>query len=802
MKASLFPIMMFMVLVLTACTPAPTPTLTPPTGAAVPPTPTPKGRTLVVTSPADSGPGTLRQAMEEAQSGDTITFDPAIFPPDAPVTIFTESELPHILQGNLTIDASNAGVILDGGNAGGDWLACLQIVESDANTIRGLQISNFSGPGIAISGDAQYNTIGGDRSIGAGPFGQGNLLSNNDIGVVLSTNSTSLNTISGNLIGTDVEGAGALGNNTGVWITEGAHDNTIGPGNLIAYNSGPGIGVDDPETVRNTITQNSIHNNAREDIELIEGGNAELTVPTIFDFDLQAGILIGATCAYCTVEIFSDNSDEGAIYEGQIRADSVGVFTFNKESSFVGPHLTVTVTDMDGNTSGFSRPTSGTVSTIRTQVLQRGNDLPKTMLQLKESRELADNRIGVDFYSSFMQNDLPNLDRLAEEVIASGYKHIQTSLTETEPPISWGFSENDIPPEYDRFIDVLIENGITVNYMLHFWDKAGHPGGEGLIRPRFTAEEQIQDFSDYVRFIVGHFKGRIDYYTIWSEPDYCGDDQIKCVLPQDYIEMARQVIPVIRQEDSQAKIVSAPYVLFYGRDQLFTVLSSDVAKQFDVISWHPIFHVLPGSEIYGNYYYEYPSIIQEIKQTASAHGFQGEYWGMSLGWCSKDLPDSCAQDFVREALETDLLAAKYFARGMVMELGMGVGVGLGGDPTRKPWSRPTIRNLNTVMAGNKPLELGVEIESAATNIMSFGFSLSNGDRLFALWTNGVAVDDDHGVIATLTFHGTSAQKVIGIDVLHSFEQELIPEMENGSLVIRNFLIKDYPIILRLVDERP
>ena len=45
-----------------------------------------------------------------------------------------------------------------------------------------------------------------------------------------------------------------------------------------------------------------------------------------------------------------------------------------------------------------------------------------------------------------------------------------------------------------------------------------------------------------------------------------------------------------------------------------------------------------------------------------------------------------------------------------------------------------------------------------------------------------------------------AQKVIGIDVLHGFEQELIAETENGNLVIRNLLVKDYPIILRLNNE--
>jgi hypothetical protein len=110
-----------------------------------------------------------------------------------------------------------------------------------------------------------------------------------------------------------------------------------------------------------------------------------------------------------------------------------------------------------------------------------------------------------------------------------------------------------------------------------------------------------------------------------------------------------------------------------------------------------------------------------------------------------------------------------------------------------------MRNLSTVMAGNKPLEIPAEIESDAARIMSYGFSLPNSNQLFAFWSNGVAVDDDPGVPATLTFLGTSAQKVIGIDVLHGFEQELIIEMENGNLVIRNFLIKDYPIILRLID---
>ena len=132
-----------------------------------------------------------------------------------------------------------------------------------------------------------------------------------------------------------------------------------------------------------------------------------------------------------------------------------------------------------------------------------------------------------------------------------------------------------------------------------------------------------------------------------------------------------------------------------------------------------------------------------------------------------------------------------------MNLGMDVTVSQHGhDPTQAQLFC-TIQNLCTVMAGAKPVSVPIEIQSEATNIKSYSFSLSNGDRLLALWTDGVAVDADPGIEATLTLPGFSAQKVVGIDVLHGFEQELITNVEDGNLVICNLLVKDYPIMLRL-----
>jgi len=189
---------------------------------------------------------------------------------------------------------------------------------------------------------------------------------------VLSTPGTSHNTITGNLIGTDGAGTSGLGNNTGIWVVEGANGNAIGPDNVIAHNRGVGIKVEGVPSVHNTITQNSIHDNGWSGIVLRNGGNAELAAPTIIEFDLEAGTVAGLTCAGCGVEIFSDDDDEGALYEGRTTADDAGDFTFSKGSSFVGRHLTATATDASGNTSAFSAPAGGGRTIVVTSTAESG----------------------------------------------------------------------------------------------------------------------------------------------------------------------------------------------------------------------------------------------------------------------------------------------------------------------------------------------------------------------------------------------------------------------------------------------
>lgn len=170
-----------------------------------------------VTSSADSGPGTLRQCLQQAAR---ITFDPAAFPPLSPATIKLQSEL-ALSSGSQTIDGSSAGVILDGSAAPSGTIGIF--LGSAYNVVQGLQIVGFGGDGILVGGS--HNTIGGDRGQGAGPSGQGNVIGGNG-GSGINLNGPS-NLIVGNYLGVDATGTKQLTNgDDGVTVQNAG--NTIG----------------------------------------------------------------------------------------------------------------------------------------------------------------------------------------------------------------------------------------------------------------------------------------------------------------------------------------------------------------------------------------------------------------------------------------------------------------------------------------------------------------------------------------------------------------------------------------------
>jgi Bacterial Ig-like domain (group 3)/Right handed beta helix region len=214
----------------------------------------------VVINTDDDGPGSLRQAILDANANpgaDVITFD---IPGSGAHTIQPLSPLPTIAD-PVTIDGwSQPGYVgtplieINGSLAGGsDGL----IVTAANTTLRGLVINSFAGNGVDLYGpgsDVLQGSYVGTDVLGAvsmpnggvgvlvesssdliGTDGDGvndatedNLISgNHSYGVMIAIGSG--NVIAGNRIGTDLTGTQALANGSGgIWITAGANGNLIG----------------------------------------------------------------------------------------------------------------------------------------------------------------------------------------------------------------------------------------------------------------------------------------------------------------------------------------------------------------------------------------------------------------------------------------------------------------------------------------------------------------------------------------------------------------------------------------------
>ncbi|MDM7925105.1 MAG: right-handed parallel beta-helix repeat-containing protein [bacterium] len=422
--------------------------------------------TYTVTTTADTGNGSLRQAILQANShagSDTIGFDiPETGMIFNGLCWFIEpfSNLPALTDSGTVIDGATQTARHGDLNANGPEIYLFGYqgrngfpvsnglsIQSSRNVVRGLIVSCFSETGIRILGPrAAYNRIEGNyigtnfsgqdtiesanytgivlldgaahNTIGGGSPGQGNVISGNrSIGIEIVFADS--NRVTGNRIGTDVYGARSVGNrdagillymssenevggtlegegnlisgngghgvwidgsasagnrvagnrigtnasgtafipnlNAGVGVHHGANRNRIGPGNVIRGNIGEGVVVFLPETVRNTITRNAINGNGLAGIDLKQQANGNIAAPIIAG---TAGGISGSAPPHATVEIFSDPSDEGAVYEGTVTADASGAFSWTGTPA--GPMITVTATDASGNTSEFSSPVAAT----------------------------------------------------------------------------------------------------------------------------------------------------------------------------------------------------------------------------------------------------------------------------------------------------------------------------------------------------------------------------------------------------------------------------------------------------------
>jgi parallel beta-helix repeat protein len=239
------------------------------------------------------------------------------------------------------------------GNGNGGIWASDSISNVVMGNLVGTDVNGTSAVG--NNGYGLWMQNGRGNRVGGMTAAEGNTISGNAGGGVWIGGNTISNTVLGNYIGTDVAGAAAMGNSgSGIFVCCGAHQSAIGPNNVIAFNGTSGVKVDGQDTLSNMIRANSIFSNTGPGILLTAGGNSGTSNPAITT--ATATLVAGFASPNAWVEVFSDVLDEGRVYEGSTQSDAEGHWSLDRPGGFAGPNLTATATDMAGNTSEFSPP--------------------------------------------------------------------------------------------------------------------------------------------------------------------------------------------------------------------------------------------------------------------------------------------------------------------------------------------------------------------------------------------------------------------------------------------------------------
>jgi hypothetical protein len=232
-------------------------------------------RVFHVTSTADTGPGSLRQAILDANAtpgtnGIAFTLGVGGVHTIAPTSPLPAVTNPVEIDGATQPGYAGTPLIELAGESAGHGADGLTLA-STGSTVTGLVVGGFGGAGVSISGNGNRVVgnflgtdatgtmvhrnrtgvaivyIGSDNLIGGTAPGAGNLISGNlqdGVGLYGGTG----NQIQGNFIGTDASGTQALPNGYGVELFSGSA-NTLGggtvpgAGNLISGNRYDGIGI-------------------------------------------------------------------------------------------------------------------------------------------------------------------------------------------------------------------------------------------------------------------------------------------------------------------------------------------------------------------------------------------------------------------------------------------------------------------------------------------------------------------------------------------------------------------------------
>lgn len=193
------------------------------------------------------------------------------------------------------------------------------------------------------------------------------------------------------------------------------------------------------------------------------------------------------------------------------------------------------------------------------------------------------------------------------------WTHLQTTRW------SWNFAK------LDRYVELAEANKVSLLLPLGLsprWASARPNEQSAYGEGRAAEPASMEDWRVYVRTVAQRYKGRINAYEIWNEPNdkaFFSGDTAKLV------ELTCEAYQTLKAVDSAIVVVSPAHTGEKNVGKLEAFLASGGSKCIDVVAYHLYVTLSPPEAI--------PPLVKKIRQAMKRQGVERlPLWNTEIGW--------------------------------------------------------------------------------------------------------------------------------------------------------------------------
>lgn len=177
----------------------------------------------------------------------------------------------------------------------------------------------------------------------------------------------------------------------------------------------------------------------------------------------------------------------------------------------------------------------------------------------------------------------------------------------------------------DRFVALAEQHGTSLLLPLGMppeWARNPYLGNN-------APPQSIEDWRTYVRTVVSRYKGRIQAYEIWNEPNL---KDFWSGTTDQMVTLTKEASQIIHAVDPKAIVVSPSATADFGIPWFEEFLKKGGGQFVDVIGYHFYVNKLPE---------ELLPVIQRVRQVISENGLADKpLWNTEQGWIAASRPAS------------------------------------------------------------------------------------------------------------------------------------------------------------------